>query len=207
MGLLDDAIREHLELKRSRGADPEEVAREQREALDPLSDGGPSSELDLGTEERRPEQRVASDAGFLPGEETGQPRAASDHAGIEPASSEALSSDPPQVIAGPGAGDALEETVELDMKTVLDGEPVLGHEHAGRADDVSPEADAKLEADAASELESGQAAEAHGAAPGGAEHPRSHAVSHDAPHTAMGMSEQERLHFERGPETDSAPDR
>jgi hypothetical protein len=34
MGLLDDAIREHLELKRQRGADPGEVAREQREALD-----------------------------------------------------------------------------------------------------------------------------------------------------------------------------
>src|SRR5437762_10198246 len=33
MGLLDDAIREHLELKRRRGADPAEVAREQREAL------------------------------------------------------------------------------------------------------------------------------------------------------------------------------
>jgi hypothetical protein len=34
MGLLDDAIREHLELKRRRGADPGELAREQREALD-----------------------------------------------------------------------------------------------------------------------------------------------------------------------------
>ena len=34
MGLLDDAIREHLELKRRRGADPGEVAREQLEALD-----------------------------------------------------------------------------------------------------------------------------------------------------------------------------
>jgi hypothetical protein len=34
MGLLDDAIREHLELKRRRGADPGEVAREQHEALD-----------------------------------------------------------------------------------------------------------------------------------------------------------------------------
>jgi hypothetical protein len=33
MGLLDDAIREHLDLKRRRGADPDEVAREQREAL------------------------------------------------------------------------------------------------------------------------------------------------------------------------------
>jgi hypothetical protein len=33
MGLLDDAIREHLELKRLRGADPGEVAREQQDAL------------------------------------------------------------------------------------------------------------------------------------------------------------------------------
>jgi hypothetical protein len=33
MGLLDDAIREHLELKRRRGADPEEVARLEDEAL------------------------------------------------------------------------------------------------------------------------------------------------------------------------------
>ncbi len=36
MGLLDDAIREHLELKRRRGADPGEVARAQREVLDPI---------------------------------------------------------------------------------------------------------------------------------------------------------------------------
>jgi len=33
MGLLDDAIREHLELKRLRGADPGEVAREEQDAL------------------------------------------------------------------------------------------------------------------------------------------------------------------------------
>jgi hypothetical protein len=36
MGQLDDAIREHLELKRSRGADPTEVAREEQEALGPV---------------------------------------------------------------------------------------------------------------------------------------------------------------------------
>jgi hypothetical protein len=33
MGLLDDAIREHLELKRQHGADPDEVARQEQEAL------------------------------------------------------------------------------------------------------------------------------------------------------------------------------
>src|SRR3954466_5545457 len=36
MGLLDDAIREHLDLKRRRGADPSEVAREEAEALGPV---------------------------------------------------------------------------------------------------------------------------------------------------------------------------
>jgi outer membrane biosynthesis protein TonB len=35
MGLLDDAIREHLELKRRHGADPGEVARQESEALGP----------------------------------------------------------------------------------------------------------------------------------------------------------------------------
>jgi hypothetical protein len=36
MGLLDDAIREHLDLKRRRGADPSEVERAEREALGPV---------------------------------------------------------------------------------------------------------------------------------------------------------------------------
>ena len=39
MGLLDDAIREHLELKRSRGADSEEVTRQEHEALGPPQRG------------------------------------------------------------------------------------------------------------------------------------------------------------------------
>jgi len=36
MGLLDDAIREHLELKRRTGAQPAEIARVEREALEPV---------------------------------------------------------------------------------------------------------------------------------------------------------------------------
>ena len=39
MGLLDDAIREHLDLKRRRGADPDEVARQEHEALGPPRTG------------------------------------------------------------------------------------------------------------------------------------------------------------------------
>jgi len=42
MGLLDDAIREHLELKRKHGADPDAVARQEKEALGP---GGPRAEF------------------------------------------------------------------------------------------------------------------------------------------------------------------
>lgn len=36
MGLLDDAIREHLDLKRARGGDPAEIERMEREALGPV---------------------------------------------------------------------------------------------------------------------------------------------------------------------------
>jgi hypothetical protein len=44
MGLLDDAIREHLDLKRRRGADPSEIAREEDEALGPVRRGEPAAE-------------------------------------------------------------------------------------------------------------------------------------------------------------------
>ena len=41
MGDLDDAIRDHLELKRRRGADPAEVARQEHEALAPVTRSHP----------------------------------------------------------------------------------------------------------------------------------------------------------------------
>lgn len=58
MGLLDDAIREHLDLKRRRGADPTEVERQEREVLGPVRPRGEhavadprlSREDDLGHE-------------------------------------------------------------------------------------------------------------------------------------------------------------
>ncbi len=52
MGLLDDAIREHLDLKRRRGADPAEIERAEREALGPVRRGPEErqlSELDAPT--------------------------------------------------------------------------------------------------------------------------------------------------------------
>jgi hypothetical protein len=51
MGLLDDAIREHLDLKRRRGADPTEVERAEREALGPVRRGPEESdEVEPGDE-------------------------------------------------------------------------------------------------------------------------------------------------------------
>jgi hypothetical protein len=45
MGLLDDAIREHLDLKRSRGADPSEIAKEEADALGPVRRDAAEEEL------------------------------------------------------------------------------------------------------------------------------------------------------------------
>jgi hypothetical protein len=39
MGLLDDAIRDHIDLKRRHGSDPTEIARIEREALGPVRRG------------------------------------------------------------------------------------------------------------------------------------------------------------------------
>jgi hypothetical protein len=55
MGILDDAIRDHLDLKRRRGADPGEVERAEREALGPVRRNPTPAEL--------AEAEAAADAG------------------------------------------------------------------------------------------------------------------------------------------------
>src|SRR6266581_1712763 len=104
MGLLDDAIREHLELKRRRGADPDEVAREQQEALQPLADRGPSGELDTSTEEHPLEERVGPGDKSFAVAEPGQPRAIGDPADIEPPQPDALPTAVPDVRVDEGEG-------------------------------------------------------------------------------------------------------
>jgi hypothetical protein len=64
MGLLDDAIREHLELKRRRGADASEISRQETDALGPvrrspegvpdLSDLPPLQDSDLAADPDAP---------------------------------------------------------------------------------------------------------------------------------------------------------
>jgi hypothetical protein len=110
MGLLDDAIREHLELKRQRGADPSEVAREQREALDAPVQGAPAEDM-------APAGDTASAAPLVdPPAATAPPVAAI--AADPPAGADPLAlPDAPADMAVAG------ETAELDMSTVLGEEP------------------------------------------------------------------------------------
>jgi hypothetical protein len=134
MGLLDDAIREHLELKRRRGADPGEVAREQREALDALDDQAPAGSV--GSAEEAPGAAVVSGAPLVdrPADTQSDPLVV----GADPAS--ARSADPVRAgqPAEPTGGTATGETAELDMSSVL-GE---GAEHARDDDATSAPADA-----------------------------------------------------------------
>jgi len=116
MGLLDDAIRDHLELKRRRGADPAEVAREQQEALEPLADPVPASDLEASTEEHPLEAPRALDEEASASSATEQGHALS-------LTEDAQAAEVP--LRAPESalrdqGDPLEETAELDMETVLD---------------------------------------------------------------------------------------
>jgi hypothetical protein len=65
MGLLDDAIREHLELKRRRGADPDEVARQEDEAL-----GDPRSG-EFARAEGEADEQLAPEPSFVEAEQPG----------------------------------------------------------------------------------------------------------------------------------------
>jgi hypothetical protein len=76
MGLLDDAIREHLDLKRRRGGDPAEIARAEQEALGPVRREPEQPAADgadpPGTELPSPQQPVAeepSEAASAPADE------------------------------------------------------------------------------------------------------------------------------------------
>lgn len=91
MGLLDEAIRDHLELKRRRGADPTEIARAEREALEPVFPGEPVA--------------VAAD---------GEGAAT---ALIAPAEHPALA----QPVPDPAFSTLGQETAELDVEAYMDG--------------------------------------------------------------------------------------
>ncbi|MEA2208677.1 MAG: hypothetical protein QOF54_1154 [Solirubrobacteraceae bacterium] len=105
MGLLDDAIREHLELKRRSGADPGEVAREQHEALDPVERSAATAAGDDLLHSEPPAE--ANEPSELP-----DSRAIAGGVVEDVPDERATGAHPPDG----GGGD---ETAELDMRTVL----------------------------------------------------------------------------------------
>jgi hypothetical protein len=109
MGLLEDAIREHLELKRLRGADPAEVAREQREVLEAPT-GEPASAL--AEDHAAVGENGMDTLGHAPAAEA---PADDDHGG-----------DSQQAPLASEPSHAAQETAELDMKSVMAEEPAMG---------------------------------------------------------------------------------
>jgi hypothetical protein len=100
MGLLDDAIREHLELKRLRGADPSQVIHEEREAFGPvLPDGDPV------------------------------PTGSVVDSGMRSTAREGHAFDRAEARSAPDLSRLSQETVELDMRAVLETGSIEGSGH------------------------------------------------------------------------------
>lgn len=66
--MLDDAIREHLEIKRLRGADPGDVAREEQDALGPVRRKGEGEHS--GVEDGEPKSMAEAAGSFSPDPES-----------------------------------------------------------------------------------------------------------------------------------------
>jgi hypothetical protein len=122
MGLLDDAIREHLELKRLRGADPGLVAREEHEAFGPMHSGdAPASEYDDTDAPGDFDEPVDEDLGWVDDDHLPAAASRSDDAQEDDRTNHGQA-DAVQDFSSVG-----QETAELDMRTVLEGEPDRGH--------------------------------------------------------------------------------
>jgi hypothetical protein len=122
MGLLDDAIRQHLELKRRHGADAQEVARQEDEALGPIGGHEPheaAEEVEEAPVEPAPEPEpepepelppVAEEAPEEPAFDVQQPT-------IEFSVEDELAEPPPEQAEPEEPADELEETPEFLQET------------------------------------------------------------------------------------------
>lgn len=121
MGLLDDAIREHLELKRRSGADPGAIAQAEHEALDPIfAEQAPLDD---------PHEPVASAEPQPQPVEPAEPQPQAD-VPVEPT---APARDVPADAGDAGFSSVGQETAELDMSTVLEAPPGTHEAYASRA--------------------------------------------------------------------------
>jgi hypothetical protein len=188
MGLLDDAIREHLELKRLRGADPGEVARAEHDAL--------------GSVPRT--TKAGQDATHVPANDVS----------TDPDSSVfdvSDSAEPPRAAA------TGQETVELNMNAEMHSLPAANESDAraeGRATAVGHPAHTRSDAEESLEWEApgdrsddadghpghDDAADTQQSAPGEEEHVED--VLEETPDFLRETPEQDRLWFEQRPPRD-----
>jgi hypothetical protein len=78
MGLLDDAIREHLELKRQHGADPGEVARQEQEVLGEMERKAEFAKTEEPAEEPVPADEAGDEREPFDVEATDEPASAAE---------------------------------------------------------------------------------------------------------------------------------
>jgi hypothetical protein len=129
MGLLDDAIREHLELKRRRGADPGEVAREQREALDTIDGQSPAESVGTAQDGSVPPAVSGAPLVDRPADRQPEPMAADDVPPDAGPADPVRATEPAEPAGGAGAG----ETAELDMSSVLGEDAPSAPANAGES--------------------------------------------------------------------------
>ena len=166
MGLLDEAIRDHLELKRRRGADPGEVAREEHEALD--SPGGARAPA--------AQQAPAPDSPFPE----------------DPELEESLA---------PASSHEVQETEELDMKPLLEDEPVAIPDDAS-GDFMGAAGDALEWHSPQDEASGPQVAAQSATAEAGRGESADEDVLEETPEFLRETPEQDRLWFEQRPPRD-----
>ena len=101
MGLLDDAIREHLELKKKHGADPAEVERQEREALGAArqAEFAPADEDEPGPHEPGDEEPLSEAAEPV---DAGDEREPFDVESLEPVEDEPQAPEPGKTAGAPG---------------------------------------------------------------------------------------------------------
>jgi hypothetical protein len=128
MGLLDDAIREHLELKRRHGADPGEVERQEREVL---GDTSQAREFAPAADEAAPEPDEAAPEPDEPVAEAAKPTDAGEER--EPFDVEAL--EPPAASEPEAPADEGDPWLEEERDEVPADES-LAHPREEPAEDV-----------------------------------------------------------------------
>ena len=145
MGLLDDAIREHLDLKRRRGADPAEIERAERDAL------GPVRRDPMGSDEAEVEHAAMPDDDMGDEDESVYDHGFEEPDGLEeppqfdaPVASEPPVAPPPPTAAEPPVAPPPELEYTLDQETEVwdefepDAPGLVGAPHRDHAPPPEP---------------------------------------------------------------------